>query len=112
MASNHESEFAAYVVELLDSVGPVTARRMFGGHGVFLGGLMIGLIADDVLYLKTNEQTRAAFEERGLEAFVYLKKGKEVRMSFHRVPDEAMEDSAQMATWATMAINAAAAARQ
>ncbi|MFV9615811.1 MAG: TfoX/Sxy family protein [Gammaproteobacteria bacterium] len=35
-ASGEEKEFVFYVVELMQSIGPVRARAMFGGHGIFL----------------------------------------------------------------------------
>ncbi|MDH3725633.1 MAG: TfoX/Sxy family protein, partial [Thermoleophilia bacterium] len=64
-------EFAEHVVDLLQAMGPVDARSMFGGYGIFLDGLMFGLIADEVLYLKVDEENRPEFEELGLGAFVY-----------------------------------------
>jgi len=36
--SKQESEFAVYVVEQMQPIGPVVAKRMFGGHGLFLDG--------------------------------------------------------------------------
>jgi DNA transformation protein len=55
--ANEEREFVIYVVELMQSLGPVNAKSMFGGHGIFLEGLMFGLVADSVLYLKADEDT-------------------------------------------------------
>ena len=55
--SKKEKEFVSYVVELMQSVGPVHAKGMFGGHGIFLDGLMFGLVADSVLYLKVDAET-------------------------------------------------------
>jgi DNA transformation protein len=79
--SKEEKEFVTYVVDLMQSLGPVRAKSMFGGHGIFLEGLMFGLIADSVLYFKVDQQTEMEFKARGLEAFKYNKKGKEFKMS-------------------------------
>ena len=106
-ASSEEKDFAAYVVELMQSIGPVRARRMFGGHGIFLDGLMFGLIADSVLYLKVDKETEIEFKARGLEAFTYNKKGKEYKMSYYQAPEEALEDGEEMNSWATRAYGAA-----
>ena len=46
--------FVAFAVELLGRVGPVRARAMFGGHGIYCGDLMIGLVDDDEIFLKTD----------------------------------------------------------
>ena len=56
------SGFYAHLVDLMESFGPVTVRRMFGGAGVFRDGVMFGLIADDTLYLKADRHNRGDFE--------------------------------------------------
>ena len=106
-ASNVEKEFVSYVVELMQSLGAVVAKSMFGGHGIFLEGLMFGLIADGTLYLKADKETESEFREKGLEAFTYHKKGKEFRMSYFQAPEEVLEDSEEMKTWANKAYSAA-----
>ena len=37
------SNFTEFLLELLAPLGPVSARRMFGGVGLFHGGMMFGL---------------------------------------------------------------------
>lgn len=106
-ASKEEKEFVAYVVELMQSVGSAHAKRMFGGHGIFLEGLMFGLVADSVLYLKVDDETRDDFNARGLEAFTYNKKGKEARLSYYQAPEEALEDGDEMNDWANKAYSTA-----
>ena len=105
--SNEEKAFVSYVVELMQSIGPVSAKRMFGGHGIFLDGLMFGLIADSILYLKADEETENEFKTKGLEAFAYTKKGKEFKMSYYQAPEEALEDAEEMNSWAKKAYGAA-----
>ena len=105
--SNETQEFVNYVVDLMQSIGPVMAKRMFGGHGIFLDGLMFGLIADGILYLKADKENKTEFTDRGLEAFKYSKKGKEYNMSYYQAPDEALEDSEVMNHWANYAYNTA-----
>ena len=106
-ASAEEREFVSYVVELMQTLGPVTAKRMFGGHGIFLDGLMFALIADRVLYLKADHESVSEFEAKGLVAFTYVKKGKELSMSYFEAPEETLEDGAQMKVWAAKAYSAA-----
>ena len=36
---------------------------MFGGHGLYLDGLFIGIIADETLYLKADELSQPAFRQ-------------------------------------------------
>lgn len=105
--SKEEKEFTSYVVELMQSIGSVRAKSMFGGHGIFLEGLMFALVADGVLYLKVDKETEDEFKARGLEAFTYIKKGKEFKMSYHQAPEEVLEGSEEMNAWATKAHYAA-----
>ena len=102
-----EKEFSRYIVELMQSVGPVNAKAMFGGHGIFLDGLMFALIADSVLYLKIDKETENDFTAKGLEPFTYSKKGKEFKMSYYQAPGEVLEDHDEMYVWATKAYSAA-----
>ena len=87
---------------------------MFGGHGIFLEGLMFALIADRTLYLKADKQSENEFRSRELEAFTYNKKGKKYSMSYYQAPEETMEDAEEMNVWANKAYAAAlrAAARK
>jgi DNA transformation protein len=105
--SNVEKEFVSYVVELMQSIGPVRAKGMFGGHGIFLDELMFGLVVDSILYLKADKETEKEFKESGLEAFTYNKKGKEYKMSYFQAPEESLEDSEVMRLWANKAYSTA-----
>lgn len=105
--SNTEKEFVSYVVELMQSIGPVHAKSMFGGHGIFLDELMFGLVADNTLYLKTDNETENDYKEKGLEAFTYNKEGKEYKMSYYQAPEETLEDSEEMSSWANKAYSTA-----
>ena len=101
--STDNKEFAHYMTDLMQSVGPVTAKPMFGGYGIFLHGLMFGLIADGVLYLKADAKTQTDFMDKGLSAFSYNKKGKLVNMSYFQAPEETLEDAEEMHNWANKA---------
>jgi DNA transformation protein len=105
------SDFAAYAVELLGTVGHVAARRMFGGYGLYCDGVMFALIADDVLYLKADDASRPEFERAGSEPFVYEARGRRTTMAYWRAPDEAMESRELAAPWARTALAAALRAR-
>ena len=54
--------FAAHLEDLFAPLGAIKIRRMFGGAGLYCGGLMFGLVFDDVLYLKADDGNRADFE--------------------------------------------------
>ncbi|WP_428420329.1 TfoX/Sxy family protein [Methylibium sp.] len=110
MAPPH-NEFAAHCVELLAPLGAAHARRMFGGHGLYLDGLMIGLIAAEQLYLKTDAQTLPQWQAAGTRPFVYesLRDGvvRTATMSYRTPPDEATESPEALRPWARLALEAA-----
>jgi DNA transformation protein len=105
--SAEEKEFVAYVVELMQSIGPVRAKAMFGGHGIFLEDLMFGLVAGSVLFLKADKESESNFKVRELEAFTYVKNGKEFKMSYYQAPEEVLEEGEAMSYWGSMAYSAA-----
>lgn len=77
---------------------------MFGSDGIFTGEVMIGFADDDIIYLKTDETTRPAFEAEGCKPFVYKKRsGDEIVMSYWRIPDRLYDDPEELAEWARRA---------
>ena len=105
------TQSSTHCLELLAPLGAVRARRMFGGHGLYVDDLFVALIADERLYLKVDAQTRAAFEAAGCEPFVYDGRGQAVTMGYWTAPDEAIESPALMLPWARLALEAALRAR-
>lgn len=100
-------EFIEYVMELFGPFGTVAARRMFGGHGVYLDGLMFAIVSQDALYLKADAMNRIEFEQAGCEIFGYARKGKRATINFFRAPADAMESPELMLPWARSAYAAA-----
>lgn len=102
-----DDAYIEYLHELLDPLGKISNKKMFGGHGIYCNGVIMGLVIDETLYLKVDEQSRDFFSKQGCEPFVYQSKAKQVAMSYWSVPDEAMESSEQMQPWAKLAYAAA-----
>ena len=101
-------DFIAHVLELMRPSGRASARAMFGGHGMYVDGLIVGIVVEDVLYLKTDDETRPAYARRELTPFSYTtKEGRAHAMSYHRAPDEAVEGLEAMREWLRPAIGAA-----
>jgi DNA transformation protein len=100
----NKQDFVTFAVELLSSVGPVTVRRMFGGHGVYAEGVMFALLDDDELFLKTDERTRETFRDAGCRMWTY---GQMEETSYWRPPDEAHDEPEAMRPWATLGLEAA-----
>jgi DNA transformation protein len=106
------SEFVENLQEVFALFGPVSARRMFGGYGIYHDGLMFALVTDDVLYLKADKQTVDRFLEQNLRPFEYDKKGKTVTMSYYTAPEEIFDDPEAAQEWAVRAFEAALRGRK
>ena len=99
---------AESIRELFREFGLVSVRRMFGGQGIFVDGLMIALISSDVIYLKADVETIAAFESERLGPFSYATKdGEHTLGSYWRMPDRLYDDPEELARWARAAHAAA-----
>jgi len=99
--------------DLFQFFGPVTVRRMFGGEGIFVDDLMIGIVVSDQIYLKTSDSNRADFEAEGAKPFTYIR-GKErnaTSLSYFTVPDRLLDDPEEFGRWARKAHDVALAAR-
>jgi DNA transformation protein and related proteins len=96
-----------YTLELLEPVGRVQARSMFGGFGLFLGGRMFGLVLGGQLYLKVDDVTRADFEAEGCQPFVYESKGKAQQLNYWTPPADVADDARRLLPWARRALDAA-----
>ena len=103
--------FVDHCLELLGAVGAARARRMFGGHGLYLDELFVAIVTGDALYLKVDTLTRARFEAAGARPFVHESALRRVVLGFWTVPEAAMDSPAAMAPWARLAKDAAVRAR-
>lgn len=102
------SEFVTHCLELLGGLGPAQARRMFGGHGLYVDERIVALIISDTLYLKADEETRPRFEAAGCVPFSYATRaGERVVTSYWAAPQDAMESPALMLPWARLAMSSA-----
>jgi DNA transformation protein len=101
------SEFVDYLKEVFEQFGHIHARKMFGGYGIYHDGVMFGLVADDTLYLKADENTARYFESRDLGQFEYDKGGKIVKMSYYLAPEEILDNPEDAALWARRAYEVA-----
>ena len=94
-----------HIVEMFAGFGPVAVRRMFGGAGIFAGGLMIGILDEGVVYLKADEITRTEFEREGLRPFVYAsRQGERALVSYWRMPERLYDEPEELARWAAAAL--------
>ena len=103
--------FTDFVLELLEPLGGVTARRMFGGGGLFRDGLMFAIIDDDTLFMKVDDGNRPAFEAASARPFTYRRNKRTIAMSYYEAPPGLFDDGDEFCAWARAACEAALRAR-
>ena len=100
--------FAEFLREQLAPLGRLTLRRMFGKTGVFCDGFMLGMVSDNTLYFRVDDDNRAAFKEaRSFPPLNYEKKGEIIDLSFWRAPEHLFDEPDELVTWARAALAAA-----
>ena len=104
-------QFKAFLEELLEPLGPVVFKRLFGGEGLSLGGVTFAFIMGQTLFLRVDDDSRPAYEDAGAEPFAYDTKSKRVTLrSFFEAPEELYDDGDEFCAWARVALAAAQAA--
>lgn len=106
------SEFLEFVIGQMGGLGQITARTMFGGHGLYCNGLFIAIVAGEQLYLKADAQSQPRFEAEGLRRFQYEARGKKVQLMYYQAPTEVYDDTRAMTDWGQLALAAAVRARR
>ena len=106
------SEFVDNLKEVFAQFGSVSAKRMFGGYGIYHDHLMFGLVSDEVLYLKADDRSADAFSKKGLQPFEYEKNGKKIKIAYYMAPEEIFDDPEIAKEWAVRAFEAALRGRK
>jgi DNA transformation protein len=101
-----------HALELMQGLGGVSAKRMFGGFGLFKDGLMLAIWLGERLYFKVDAQTAPDFDALDLPPFTYEAKGKRSSLSYRLSPPQAHDDAEVMLQWATAAWGCALRAAQ
>jgi DNA transformation protein and related proteins len=107
-----DAELGARIADRLVAMGPVAARRMFGGTGLFLDGTMFGLVWRGAVYFKVGPANRAQYVAAASEPFAYMRGARRIEMSYATVPDAVLADGAQLADWGERALAVARAKKR
>jgi len=102
------STFAEFLREQLAPLGRITMRRMFGKTGVFCDAVMFGMVTDNTLYFRVDDQNRVTFKEaESFPPLNYEKRGHTIDLSFWRAPERLFDEPDELVAWARAALEAA-----
>ncbi len=102
MLPKKDDSFKDFIIDQLYGLEGVTARAMFGGHGLYRGGTFFGIIFKGRLYFKTNDLTRPVYVERGMKVF-HPNPGQTLK-NYFEVPVEIIDETDLLVDWAQDAI--------
>jgi DNA transformation protein len=100
------------IADLFAAFGPIHARRMFSGFGLYSDGVCFAMCLRDDIFLKADATTIPQFEAEGCAPFSYDKQGRSVSVgSFWRMPARLYDDPDDLAHWTRAAVGAALRAK-
>ena len=103
----YDKRYGEFVRELLEDLGDIRLRPMFGGAGVYVDDLFFALVFEETLFLRADDENRAAFEAAGSRQFTYpTKDGEIMSMAYWSLPDTAADDPEEAVAWARGAVDA------
>ena len=86
-------------------LGPVEAKKMFGGFGVFCDGVMFALLdGQGAAFLRADPDATVAFTDEGCP--------KHARMPYWQIPARVLADPDLLAGWGRTALIIAQAAKK
>ena len=102
-----KSSLASYVTEQLSFLGPISNRSIFGAVGIFIDERLLGIVADEVLYLHTGPTNREDYLSRGCRQFKPYPNAFDLTTDHHQVPTEIVADPQTLKEWGQRALHAA-----
>lgn len=98
-----DDSFRDYVLDQLTPLA-MTAKAMFGGHGLYHRGEFFGILHGGRLYFRTDAASRPAYVERGMQPF--RPNARQTLATYYEVPPEILEDGDELLAWARTALAA------
>ena len=110
MKKKATNAFKDYVIDQLTALGDVRSRAMFGGFGLYRADVFFGIIANDRLYLKVDEQNRGDYTRAKMKPFKPFA-DRPTTMKYYQVPVGVLESAEDLVAWARKSVTAAKRAR-
>jgi len=81
-------------------MGAIEVKRFFGGSSLLADGVQFAFVMKGTLYLRTDDNTRAAFVAKGAAPFSYAKSAARVQVtSYYEAPADVLDDPAALLRW-------------
>jgi DNA transformation protein len=101
--NSKDISFKDFVLDQLQELENIEARRMFGGYGLYRGETFFGIVHKGKLFFKIDESTVGEYRKRKMKPF--RPNAKQTLKSYYQVPVDVMEDADELREWAVKAID-------
>ncbi|OIO53773.1 MAG: hypothetical protein AUJ55_13255 [Proteobacteria bacterium CG1_02_64_396] len=106
-----DSEFTAFVLDQLSSMGTFETSNQFGGTALLRNGAAFAKIKHGSLWLRVDAGNVDDFIEKGMVQYTYGKDGSR-KLNFYETPAEVLEEAETLIQWATKACDAASRSKK
>lgn len=107
-----DNDYINHIAEMLEPLGIVTVKRMFGGYALCVNGAAVAIALDDVVYMKVDARNKAMYEEAESQPFTYTRKDNIITVSNYELPAHLTEDPDEFLQWAKPSYDIAQEAMQ
>jgi DNA transformation protein and related proteins len=78
--------------DVLKDISKVSAKAMFGGWGLYLDGIIFGVVIDGEFYVKVADADRDRLKRLGSSPFAYRRQRREVTLPYWLVPSPLLDE--------------------
>ena len=97
----------AWLEEALEPMGRLSLRKMMGGGTLYLDGTIFGIMVDGELWLKSDAEADAFWDQVSPERFtVTFKDGSIDRMNYRRAPSDVYDDADELQRLVSVSLEA------
>jgi DNA transformation protein len=100
--TKQDESFKDFVLDQLQYLDDVEARRMFGGHGLYRGETFFGIVHKGQLFFKVDEATAREYRRHKMKPF--RPNARQTLKSYYQVPEDVVEDMDMLCRWAVQAV--------
>ena len=94
--------FKDFVLDQLQGLNDIEARRMFGGFGLYREETFFAIVHKGRLYFKIDDSTVGEYRKRNMKAF--RPNARQTLKTYYQVPVEILEDVDRLCDWAQRAV--------
>lgn len=99
------SQYKLFLEDQLVLIPDLLLKPMFGGLGIYSGGVFFAVADNDALYFKVDDDTRPLYEAAGMPGWDPMGTGPS--KGYSQVPPQVLDDTLEVKKWALLAVGVA-----